>query len=666
MTKYWITGIAVACALVAASIMAVDSTAKSLPRSAETAQIVQAANSFLAALDTKQRESVLYAFGNEQQRERWSNLPTGFVPRGGISLREMTPAQRSAAMNLLAVALSKRGYEKVQQIMEGDEVNKKTDTGPPGPGNRGNRPPRGNGGPPPGPPPDGANRPPRGGPGGLSGDMFGRDLYYISFLGTPSEQAPWMLQFGGHHLALNITIDGGQGILTPTLTGAQPALYTEGGRTVRPLGPESDKALALLNSLDDGEKKQAILSYELADLVLGPGQDGKKIQPEGLKATSMTDKQRAMLLDVISEWAGIINDDAAAARMTQLKADINQTWFAWSGPTTGTIGQNIRAYYRIQGPHLVIEYSPQTLGGDPACMFTPCTAIPPTITGRGYQAMKWKAIAPDSLFFGGVASAHRLDEYLQATLISVEKDHVEVSMRLIPGIAVSSAVIASIDTNGDGVLSPQERWDYAQRVLSELALSIDGKKLEPKLKSADFPQIQEMRDGLGEIQIEYTAKLPGGGPNRKLILENNNQRQRAVYLVNALAPSDPGISIVAQKRNQVQSTYELDYTQAGGPAGSAPARWWTKTLDEMSALGLPSLFRLGMSHIAEGTDHLLFLLVLLLAGTFVSGRFALERDNRGANQPPAHTQDRHGVYAWAFDHACVGCLRSRPRTESSD
>jgi hypothetical protein len=196
--------------------------------------------------------------------------------------------------------------------------------------------------------------------------MFGRDLYYLSFLGTPSEQVPWMLQFGGHHLALNITIDAGQGILTPTLTGAQPALYTAGGKTVRPLGQESDKALALFNSLDEGEKKQAVLSYELADLVLGPGQDGKQIQPEGLKATSMTDKQRAMLLDVISEWAGIINDEAAAARLAQLKADINQTWFAWSGPVTGTIGQNIQAYYRVQGPHLVIEYAPQTLGGDPA------------------------------------------------------------------------------------------------------------------------------------------------------------------------------------------------------------------------------------------------------------------------------------------------------------
>jgi hypothetical protein len=215
--------------------------------------------------------------------------------------------------------------------------------------------------------------------------------------------------------------------------------------------------------------------------------------------------------------------------------------------------------------------------------------------------MKLKAAALMFLFLSGVASAHRLDEYLQATLISVERGHVDVSMRLIPGIAVSADVIASIDTNGDGVLSPQEQCNYAQRVLSELALRIDGKKLVPKLKSAEFPKIQEMRDGVGEIRIEYTAELPGGGPDRKLILENNNHRQRAVYLVNALAPGDPGISIVAQKRNQVQSIYELDYAQSSATSGSFPTSWW-----------MPNLFQLGMRHIAEGTDHLLFLLVLLL------------------------------------------------------
>jgi hypothetical protein len=316
------------------------------PPPTATSRIVSAANSFLGTLDQKQRQSVLYAFDDQDQRKRWSNLPIAMIPRGGISLKEMNATQRAAVMALLASALSPRGFEKVQQIMEGDEVNKTTDRGPGGG-------------------PGGPGRRPGGGPPG-NGPMFGRDLYYISILGTPSEKNPWMLQFGGHHLALNVTIAGEHGVLTPTLTGAQPALYTVDGKTVRPLGGESDKALALLNALDGNQRKKAVLSYELADLVLGPGQDGKTIQPEGLKATEMSERQRAMMLDVISEWAGIVNESAAAARIEEIKAGLNDTWFAWSGPTTASPGRNITAYYRIQGPNLVIEYAPQTLGGDPA------------------------------------------------------------------------------------------------------------------------------------------------------------------------------------------------------------------------------------------------------------------------------------------------------------
>ena len=37
---------------------------------------------------------------------------------------------------------------------------------------------------------------------------FGEAEYYLAFLGTPSTTAPWMLQFGGHHLAINLTLGG--------------------------------------------------------------------------------------------------------------------------------------------------------------------------------------------------------------------------------------------------------------------------------------------------------------------------------------------------------------------------------------------------------------------------------------------------------------------------
>jgi Protein of unknown function (DUF3500) len=335
-----------------------------------TSRIVSAANTFLSTLNEQQRRSVLFAFDDEQQRQRWSNFPTVMVPRGGISLKEMNPAQRSAAMALVSSALSKRGFVKVEQIMEGDEFNKTMEGNGPPRGGRGGRP-RGNG----------ANPPPFG-----NDPIFGQDLYYISILGTPSEKNPWMLQFGGHHLALNVTIAGEQGVLTPTLTGAQPALYTSNGKAVRPLGQESDKALALLNALDENQRKKTILSYQLADLVLGPGQDGKTIQPEGLKVSEMNEHQRTMLLDVISEWAGIIHESAAAARMAEIKAGLNDIWFAWSGPTNDTPGKNITAYYRIQGPNLVIEYAPQTLGGDPAMHVHTMYRDPTNDYGRKFTA----------------------------------------------------------------------------------------------------------------------------------------------------------------------------------------------------------------------------------------------------------------------------------------
>jgi Protein of unknown function (DUF3500) len=325
-----------------------------------TAQVVSAANKFLATLTPDQRQHVLYDFNDATQRARWSNFPTGMVPRGGINLRQMTEPQRAAAMDLLKTVLSPMGYEKVNQIRMADDDFKANGSrrGPPrgGPPPGSGGPPPGSGGPPPGSggPPPGPGRPPF-----SSGDLFGSDLYYISFLGRPSTTTPWMLQFGGHHLALNITIAGAAGVMTPSLTGAQPATFKVNGQTIRPLGNESDKALALLHSLSPDQHKQAVLNYQVADLVLGPGQDGRKIAPEGLKVSAMNDSQRAALLGLIAQWAGIMNDAAASTRMAQLKADLNETWFAWSGAESFELGNNITAYYRIQGPHLVIEYAPQ-------------------------------------------------------------------------------------------------------------------------------------------------------------------------------------------------------------------------------------------------------------------------------------------------------------------
>jgi len=240
-----------------------------------------------------------------------------------LRIGDLTSAQRASVMSLLTAALSRDGYRKVTDIMRGDEVLRS--------GGRG-----------------GAGR-------GGGGVKFGEDEYYLGFLGTPSATAPWMLQFGGHHLAINLTMAGSQSSMAPSLPAAQPASYTFEGRTIRPLGNENDKAFSLINALDNGQRGQAILGYRVADLVLGPGQDGRTIQPEGIRASALSASQQAMLIDLIREWTGIMTDAFAEPRLAEIRSNLPQTWFAWSGPTTN----GSAAYFRIQGPTLVIEYAPQ-------------------------------------------------------------------------------------------------------------------------------------------------------------------------------------------------------------------------------------------------------------------------------------------------------------------
>jgi hypothetical protein len=287
---------------------------------APTAQIAQAANALLATLSEAQRDQLTFAFDDEAQRKRWSNLPTGPFTRAGLRMGDLTEPQRAAVRELLRAALSAEGYAKVMAIVEADEQLRKS----------------------------------------TGRAMFGSDEYYVSFVGEPSTTEPWLIQFGGHHLALNITLVGERGTLAPSHTAAQPAVYELEGKTVRPLGREAEKAFALFDSLDAQQRQKATLSYEIRDLVLGPGRDGQNIQPEGIRGSDLTAAQREQLLGLAAEWTGIAQDALAAAKAAELEASAADTWFAWSGPTE----RGAPAYFRIQGPTLHIEFAPQR--GDPA------------------------------------------------------------------------------------------------------------------------------------------------------------------------------------------------------------------------------------------------------------------------------------------------------------
>ena len=294
-----------------------------------TSRTVAATEAFLATLDDTQRQQVSYAFDSDK-KSGWSNFPVPVVPRPGLAFSDMTKEQQQAAMAILQAALSEEGYKKTVGIMAADQALASEEGQP---------------------------------------DLFGIGFYGPAIFGTPSETDPWMLQFNGHHIGLNLTVVGKDNVLTPSFVGVQPSEYTLdeanvsgfdpasvlGTGTMRPMSAENDKAFELINALDSDHQKEAILDYDVSDLVLGPGEDGRTLEPEGIPASEMTSNQQAQLLDLIREWVGIVNDETAEAKMSEIENNLANTYFAWSGPTTN--GEPI--YYRITGPTLHIEFAHQ-------------------------------------------------------------------------------------------------------------------------------------------------------------------------------------------------------------------------------------------------------------------------------------------------------------------
>src|SRR6476619_704219 len=105
------------------------------------------------------------------------------------------------------------------------------------------------------------------------------------------------------------------------------------------------------------------------------------------------------------------------------------------------------------------------------------------------------------------ASAHRLDEYLQATIVVIEPGSVRLQINLTPGMDVAKQVLAVIDRNSDGVISTNEAAAYADLFKRDLKLHLDGRNLQLKLTTSEFPAPAELRTGWGIITVEFSAPI---------------------------------------------------------------------------------------------------------------------------------------------------------------
>ncbi len=280
--------------------------------------IKTAALRFLDALSPELREQATFAFTDEE-RKKWSNLPHTSFERLGVRFGELSAEQRVLGHKLIASALSSQGYLKTTGIMHLDEILAGF-----------------------------ARR------AGRGSEMFGHGFYWIGIFGDPAEDAEWGWQLDGHHLALNFTIVDGEVAVTPAFMGTDPAeVRRDTFSGWRILGAEDDTGRRLFDALEADQRASAIIdAVAPRDVIAGPGRADRLKEVTGLPASRMNAPQRALLMQLIEEYAHNLEHDLAHAQLERIKeAGIDEIHFAWAGTEAGK-----PYYYRVHGPTVLIEF----------------------------------------------------------------------------------------------------------------------------------------------------------------------------------------------------------------------------------------------------------------------------------------------------------------------
>jgi Protein of unknown function (DUF3500) len=229
------------------------------------APLLEAARSFLAALNAEQRKAATFMIGDEAWR-KWSNIHP-WLMRHGVCMADLDGNQREAALALLRATMSAAGYQSARDVMRLNEHALEI-TGKP--------------------------------------EEYSEWFYWVSVFGTPSPAEPWGWQIDGHHLNLNCFVLGDQLVLTPNFMGSEPVLARFGKyKGTRVFAAEEEHGYALMRTLSSEERRRATISKNFpSELFAAAFNDNRRIDPAGIRDDELPAEGRERSLRPMSAAFG--------------------------------------------------------------------------------------------------------------------------------------------------------------------------------------------------------------------------------------------------------------------------------------------------------------------------------------------------------------------------
>ncbi|MFM8415447.1 MAG: DUF3500 domain-containing protein [Planctomycetota bacterium] len=289
-----------------------------------------AATAWLAGLDATQRARAAVDF-DAAARTDWHFVPKPI--RKGLPLTDMTKPQREEAHALLKSALSEAGYGKAVAIMELDELLRRLE-------------------------------------GTAAKNTRDSLRYYFTIFGAPGPEGTWGLSVEGHHLSLNFTVRDGELVdSTPQFMGANPAEVktTFPGLPAaksRVLAAEESLAFELVHSLDEGQRKQAVIAAEAPAEIRAAGAAEPPAEPPvGIPFSKLTAAQQSLVRRLVEVYCSSMPAEVADERLALIERRssaaaglVHHGWdeihFAWAGALAPGKGHA----YRLEGPSFLVEF----------------------------------------------------------------------------------------------------------------------------------------------------------------------------------------------------------------------------------------------------------------------------------------------------------------------
>lgn len=291
-------------------------------------KMTMAVSAFLKTLNAEQKAEVMHPLA-DTLRFNWHFIPR---ERLGFNLKRMSEPQRKAAMNMVEVVMSDKGFKKVKDIMDLESVLRVLESRPPNDTRRD--------------------------PENYAFLVFGDPSS-----GSPAAKDPWGWRMEGHHISIHYTSVDGHVSFTPSFLGSNPGhvLIDVPQKGERVLGEEEDMGYELLNSLDADQKNRVVLAAKSPSEIFSVNQRQvtgiEKGKFEGLAMKDMTAAQQKIFKNLIALYLDRYHVTLKNQQMKQLeKAGMDKLYFAWMGDTKLEMGKGKGHYYRIHGPTILIEF----------------------------------------------------------------------------------------------------------------------------------------------------------------------------------------------------------------------------------------------------------------------------------------------------------------------